>query len=400
MNDSDDNSLAPDSETGAPLRLEVKPTYSNVVGRNDARVGPDVIQVLELSPGDCVELAGDRTTVATVWRTDVDDWGTGTVLLDEFTRENAGVSVGETIDVRPAIVSDATSLTVQSSTDRPISFDSSEMNRVRDGLSYRVLTEEDIVSIRDASGSAASPSHPWAVRVHTTDPRGPVRVTPETTIEFQDPQSDTDRATVPDSGTDDAVRLPVREMYEGSVGNNAACIGHSVMELPPYHQNNRADQTLYVRPGDYVELTGENTTVARVSPTDKADWDTETILLDEFTRENAGVAIDDTVVVRPATVEDATSITVHSSTDRPVSFDEETVAVVGERLYKWVLVEGDIVPLPGTDGPVPVSEASAVRVVDTDPAGPVRVTSVTDIEMQDPHSGDSSHYRRRRDYAY
>jgi transitional endoplasmic reticulum ATPase len=56
---------------------------------------------LRLSPGNIVYLEGKRRTVAKVWRLMVSDWHQGKVRVDNFTRANAGVSIGDRVKVTP-----------------------------------------------------------------------------------------------------------------------------------------------------------------------------------------------------------------------------------------------------------------------------------------------------------
>jgi len=190
MSSEDNGSTPPAPETDASHRLTVKPIGSDAdsypVGRNDARVGPDAMQRLTDGPSNVVELIGTKTTVAEVLRTDRADWDTETIRLDEFTRENAGVDLNESVEVRPATVNDAASLVVRSSTDRPISLNAETRAWVSERLHRWHLVEGDTVPVLDRESSPGSFTHSGALRVVATDPNGPVRVTSETSIEFQD----------------------------------------------------------------------------------------------------------------------------------------------------------------------------------------------------------------------
>jgi len=71
------------------VQLEVAKAYPNDSGRGIARLDPDTLLHLKLSPGDIIEIEGADTTAAKVWRADRQDWNTDTVRIDGFTRQNA-----------------------------------------------------------------------------------------------------------------------------------------------------------------------------------------------------------------------------------------------------------------------------------------------------------------------
>jgi transitional endoplasmic reticulum ATPase len=54
---------------------------------------------LKISPGDIVAIEGKRRTVVKVWRALLEDWNQHKVRIDNFTRMNAGVSIGDTVRI-------------------------------------------------------------------------------------------------------------------------------------------------------------------------------------------------------------------------------------------------------------------------------------------------------------
>ncbi|TAJ45722.1 CDC48 family AAA ATPase [Methanofollis fontis] len=84
------------------IYLKVDRAYPEDQGGGKARLDPDTMLQLRLSPGDLVEITGKHRTVAKVWRAMVSDWQQGKIRIDKFTRENAGVAVGDRILVRKA----------------------------------------------------------------------------------------------------------------------------------------------------------------------------------------------------------------------------------------------------------------------------------------------------------
>ena len=84
------------------ITLKVNQAYPSDSGRGIARLDPDAMLKLRISPGDIIEIEGKRKTVAKVWRAPKRDWGKNIIRIDRFIRENAGVGVGDLVKVRKA----------------------------------------------------------------------------------------------------------------------------------------------------------------------------------------------------------------------------------------------------------------------------------------------------------
>ncbi|AIG99085.1 AAA family ATPase, CDC48 subfamily [Archaeoglobus fulgidus DSM 8774] len=82
------------------ITLKVNQANPSDSGRGIARLDPDTMLKLQISPGDIIEIEGARKTVAKVWRAPKRDWGKNIIRIDRFIRENAGVGVGDVVKVR------------------------------------------------------------------------------------------------------------------------------------------------------------------------------------------------------------------------------------------------------------------------------------------------------------
>jgi transitional endoplasmic reticulum ATPase len=81
--------------------LKVDSAYPGDQGGGKARLDPETMLYMKISPGDIVAVEGKRRTVAKVWRSLVEDWNQNKVRIDNFTRTNAGVSIGDTVRITP-----------------------------------------------------------------------------------------------------------------------------------------------------------------------------------------------------------------------------------------------------------------------------------------------------------
>jgi transitional endoplasmic reticulum ATPase len=83
----------------AEVQLRVDSAIPDDQGRGKARLDPETMLALRISPGDLVAIEGKKRTVAKVWRSPSAEWNQRKVRIDNFTRMNAGVSIGDTVKV-------------------------------------------------------------------------------------------------------------------------------------------------------------------------------------------------------------------------------------------------------------------------------------------------------------
>jgi transitional endoplasmic reticulum ATPase len=129
------------------FRLEVEKAYPNDGGRGIARLNPEAFSHLGLTPGDHIEIEGSDTTMAKARHADRQDWETDMVRIDEFTRQNADVDIGKSVEIRRAEVMEADSLTFRSFEDSPVKFCSDDANKIKHQILKRSVVKRDIVPI-------------------------------------------------------------------------------------------------------------------------------------------------------------------------------------------------------------------------------------------------------------
>lgn len=78
----------------------VAEAYDDDIGRGIARLSPDALSKLDASPGDICLIVGDWKCPVVVYRADREDWDSGKVFLDEFTRVNTQAEVGSEVTVK------------------------------------------------------------------------------------------------------------------------------------------------------------------------------------------------------------------------------------------------------------------------------------------------------------
>jgi len=84
------------------VTLKVAEAQQQDVGSGRARIDTKTRMALGVSPGDTIEIVGQRSTAAVVWRVFQVDEGKGLIKVDGLIRKNAKVSMGDKVVVRKA----------------------------------------------------------------------------------------------------------------------------------------------------------------------------------------------------------------------------------------------------------------------------------------------------------
>ncbi len=126
------------------VSLRVAEARSRDVGRGIARLDPEVMEKLGLTPGDVVEISGKRKTVAICWPGYGEDAGKGIIRIDGYTRNNAGVSIDEKVTVRKVEAKKATKITLAPT--EPLRIEGAE-DYLAQLLEGRVVTRGDSIPI-------------------------------------------------------------------------------------------------------------------------------------------------------------------------------------------------------------------------------------------------------------
>ncbi|MFC7074744.1 CDC48 family AAA ATPase [Halovenus rubra] len=170
------------------VQLEVAKAYPNDSGRGIARLDPDTLLHLKLSPGDIIEIEGADTTAAKVWRADRQDWNTDTVRIDGFTRQNADVGIGERVEIRKAEAEKADSLVLAPPEEASVQFGSDAAGMVKRQILKRPVVERDIVPVMSSTNHPfmRSPGQAIPLIAVETEPAGVVLITEDTDVELRE----------------------------------------------------------------------------------------------------------------------------------------------------------------------------------------------------------------------
>jgi len=165
------------------IQLKVAKAYPNDSARGIARLDPNALLTLRLSPGDIIEIEGKRPTAAKVWRADRQDWSQDYIRIDGFIRQNAGVGIGDRVKIRKAKHSDAQKIVLAPPAGSHMHYGEEAADLIRRQTLKRPIVSGDILPIM------SSASHPFIGRMEAvplvvteTDPEGIVVISEHTEI--------------------------------------------------------------------------------------------------------------------------------------------------------------------------------------------------------------------------
>src|SRR3989304_7438939 len=172
------------------ITLTVAKAYPNDSGRGIARLDPHPLMVLQLTPGDIIEIEGKQITSAKVWRADRIDWDQDIIRIDGFIRQNAGAGIGDRVKIKKSDVKIANKVILAPPEGTSIQFGGEAEDMVKLQIIKRSIVKGDIIPVMSTM------AHPFLGRVVTgqaipliaieAEPGGIIAVTDKTEIKLRD----------------------------------------------------------------------------------------------------------------------------------------------------------------------------------------------------------------------
>ncbi|MDD9809223.1 MAG: CDC48 family AAA ATPase [Thaumarchaeota archaeon] len=131
---------------GEALSMTVGEAKQRDVGKKRARIGPEAMDSLGISPGDFVEIASARSSCAVAWPADEDERSPETIRIDGQMRKNVGGARNEQVRVSRAEVRPARSVELMPVNDT-MTVDSEFTDFVKARVSGMPVVEGDEVSV-------------------------------------------------------------------------------------------------------------------------------------------------------------------------------------------------------------------------------------------------------------
>jgi len=165
------------------IQLKVAKAYPNDSARGIARLDPNALLTLRLSPGDIIEIEGKRLTATKVWRADRQDWSQDYIRIDGFIRHNSGVSIGDRVKVRKAREYEALKVVLSPPPGSHMYYGEDTCDQIKRQTLKRPVVKGDILPIMSPAGQPfIGRMEAIPLDVTDTDPDGVVVITERTEI--------------------------------------------------------------------------------------------------------------------------------------------------------------------------------------------------------------------------
>ncbi|MDH3361510.1 MAG: CDC48 family AAA ATPase [Nitrosopumilus sp.] len=196
-----------------PLQVRIGEAKQRDVGKKRARIGPEAMDFLKVTPGDIIEVMGSRTSCAVVWPVDEDEKLLDIIRIDGQTRKNVGASLNDFVKIRKVTSKFAKAISLTPVNDS-VTVDKEFTDFVKNRLKGLPITHGDEISVMILGNS-------MDFKITKTSPKGVVKI---------------DRSTSLTISTETSIDRKVRVTYEEVGGLRAEVKAmREIVELPLKH---------------------------------------------------------------------------------------------------------------------------------------------------------------------
>ena len=195
------------------LQMRIGEAKQRDVGKKRARIGPDAMDFLKVSPGDIIEVMGARSSCAVIWPVDEDEKLPDIIRVDGQTRKNVGASLNDIVKIRKVSSKFAKTVSLTPVNDS-VTVDKEFTDFVKNRLKGLPIVHGDEISVMILGNS-------MDFKITKTVPKGVVKM---------------DRSTALTISTETSVDRKVRVTYEevGGLRDKVKAM-REIVELPLKH---------------------------------------------------------------------------------------------------------------------------------------------------------------------
>ena len=162
--------------------MRVEEAKQRDIGKKRARIGPDAMVYLKVTPGDVIQITGKKSTCAIVWPSDEDEKYPDTIRIDGQTRKNIDAGLNDTVAIKKIVTKLAKSITLTPVSDT-VTVDKEFSDFVKNRLKGLPLSHGDEISVM-ILGNAMN------FKISKISPKGVVRIERATTLTILSEKSD------------------------------------------------------------------------------------------------------------------------------------------------------------------------------------------------------------------
>ncbi len=196
-----------------PLQMRIGEAKQRDVGKKRARIGPNAMDYLKVTPGDVIEISGRRSSCAIVWPADEDEKFPDIIKIDGQTRRNIAAALNDIVKIKKVTTKVAKSVVLMPVND-VVTVDKEFTDFVKNRLKGLPLSHGDDISVMILGNS-------MDFKINKVSPKSVVKI---------------DRSTVLNILSETEVDRKIRVTYEevGGLGTEIKAM-REIVELPLRH---------------------------------------------------------------------------------------------------------------------------------------------------------------------
>jgi len=169
-----------------PLQMRIGEAKQRDVGKKRARIGPEAMDFLKVTPGDIIEIMGSRSSCAVIWPVDEDEKMSNTIRVDGQTRKNVGASLNDFVKIRKVTSKFAKTVSL-TPVNGSVTVDKEFTDFIKNRLKGLPIVHGDEISVMILGNSID-------FKITKTTPKGVIKIDRSTTLSIST-ETSSDRKT-------------------------------------------------------------------------------------------------------------------------------------------------------------------------------------------------------------
>ena len=183
------------------------------VGKKRARIGPDAMDFLKVTPGDVIEISSSKSSCAVVWPADEDEKHSDVIRIDGQTRKNVGAALNDIVKIKKVSTKVAKTVVLIPISDS-VTVDKEFTDFVKNRLKGLPLSHGDEISVMILGNS-------MDFKINKISPKNVVKIDRSTNLNI-----------LSKAGAEKKVRVTYEEV--GGLGTEITAM-REIVELPLKH---------------------------------------------------------------------------------------------------------------------------------------------------------------------
>jgi len=195
------------------LQIRIGESKHRDVGKKRARIGPDAMDFLKVTPGDVIEISCSKSSCAVVWPADEDEKHSDVIRIDGQTRKNVGAALNDIVKIKKVSTKVAKTVVLIPISDS-VTVDKEFTDFVKNRLKGLPLSHGDEISVMILGNS-------MDFKINKISPKNVVKIDRSTNLNI-----------LSEAGVDKKTRVTYEEV--GGLGSEITAM-REIVELPLRH---------------------------------------------------------------------------------------------------------------------------------------------------------------------